>query len=79
MEEYPQLLVNVKVAERDGWDQKPEIIAYIKDVESNKVFSTIDSGTNGLDSTGALSFTDLNICAKSATADSVSCSITTLY
>lgn len=55
------------------------LVAYIKDVESNKVFSTIDSGTNGLDSTGALSFTDLNICAKSATADSVSCSITTLY
>jgi hypothetical protein len=55
------------------------LVAYIKDVESNKVFSTIDSGTKGLDSTGSLNFTDLNICAKSATGDNVSCSITTLY
>ncbi|MHB9036862.1 MAG: phosphoglucosamine mutase [Armatimonadota bacterium] len=33
MEEFPQLLVNLKVAERDGWDSKPEIIAAIKDAE----------------------------------------------
>ncbi|MCE5314054.1 MAG: phosphoglucosamine mutase [Armatimonadota bacterium] len=33
MEEFPQLLVNVKVAERDGWDSKPGIIAAIKDAE----------------------------------------------
>lgn len=55
------------------------LVAYIKSVSDNKVFSTIDSGSKGLDSTGSLSFSDLNICAKSATADSVSCSITTLY
>jgi len=34
MEEFPQLLVNVKVAERDGWEAKPEIIAAIKDAEA---------------------------------------------
>jgi len=55
------------------------LVAYIKSVSDNKVFSTIDSGSKGLDSTGSLSFSDLNICAKSATADSVNCSITTLY
>lgn len=33
MEEFPQLLVSVRVAERDGWDRKPEIISAIEDVE----------------------------------------------
>jgi len=33
MEEFPQLLINVKVAERDGWDKKPEILSAIRDVE----------------------------------------------
>ena len=33
MQEFPQLLVNVKVAERDGWDAKHEILSAIKDVE----------------------------------------------
>jgi len=33
MEEFPQLLVSVRVAERDGWDTKPEIISAIEDVE----------------------------------------------
>ncbi len=33
MQEFPQLLKNVKVAQRDGWDKKPEIIAAIKDAE----------------------------------------------
>ena len=55
------------------------LVAYIKSVFDNKVFSTIDSGSKGLASNGNLNFTNLNICAKSATADSVNCSITTLY
>lgn len=33
MQEFPQLLVNVQVAERDGWDNKPEILSAIKDAE----------------------------------------------
>lgn len=33
MEEFPQLLVNVKVAERDGWDRSPVIAAAIEDAE----------------------------------------------
>ncbi len=33
MEEFPQLLVSVRVAERDGWDTKPEIVSAIEDVE----------------------------------------------
>ncbi|MCE5199847.1 MAG: phosphoglucosamine mutase [Armatimonadota bacterium] len=33
MTDFPQLLVNVKVAERDGWDEKPEIMAAIADAE----------------------------------------------
>ena len=33
MQEFPQILVNVKVAERDGWDTKPAITSAIKDVE----------------------------------------------
>ena len=58
---------------------KVALVAYIKSVSDNKVFSTIDSGSKGLASNGNLNFTNLNICAKSATADSVNCSITTLY
>ncbi len=34
MQDFPQLLVNVKVAERDGWDSKPEIINAIKEAEA---------------------------------------------
>lgn len=34
MEEFPQLLVNVRVADRQGWETKPEIIAAIRDVEA---------------------------------------------
>jgi phosphoglucosamine mutase len=33
MEEFPQLLVSLKVAERDGWDSEPAIISAIKDAE----------------------------------------------
>ena len=33
MEEFPQVLMNVKVRERDGWDQEPEILAAIKSAE----------------------------------------------
>jgi len=33
MQEFPQLLKNVKVAQRDGWDTRPEIMAAIKDAE----------------------------------------------
>ncbi len=33
MEEFPQLLVNVRVAQRDGWDTNPEISSAIRDVE----------------------------------------------
>ena len=56
------------------------LVAYIKDIELNKVFSTVDSGTKGLDSTGNLNFTDLNICAKDAATGgngSISCTIDT--
>ena len=34
MEEFPQLLVNVKVRTRDGWDQDRQILSSIRDVES---------------------------------------------
>lgn len=34
MEEYPQLLVNVPVKEREGWDQIPELTNAIADVEA---------------------------------------------
>ena len=34
MEEYPQLLVNVKVRTRDGWDQDKEILSAIRDAEA---------------------------------------------
>ncbi|MFQ3548872.1 MAG: phosphoglucosamine mutase, partial [Armatimonadota bacterium] len=33
MEEFPQLLVNIPVKERDGWDEKEEIISAIRKVE----------------------------------------------
>lgn len=33
MEEFPQLLVNVRVAERDGWDRREDIASAIRDVE----------------------------------------------
>jgi phosphoglucosamine mutase len=33
MHEFPQLLVNVKVSRRDGWDQEPEICRAIAEVE----------------------------------------------
>jgi phosphoglucosamine mutase len=33
MEELPQILVNVRVRERDGWDRRPEIAAAIRDAE----------------------------------------------
>ena len=33
MEELPQLLVNVKVSKRDGWDRDPDIISSISDAE----------------------------------------------
>lgn len=33
MQEFPQLLVNVRVAERDGWDTNASIMASIGDVE----------------------------------------------
>ena len=33
MQEFPQLLVNVKVTQRDGWDEKPQILSAIKYVE----------------------------------------------
>jgi phosphoglucosamine mutase len=33
MDEYPQLLVNVRVARREGWDSKPEILSAIRCAE----------------------------------------------
>lgn len=33
MQEFPQLLVNIKVLERDGWERKPGILASIKNAE----------------------------------------------
>ncbi|MDH7602620.1 MAG: phosphoglucosamine mutase [Armatimonadota bacterium] len=33
MEEFPQILVNVKVQKKDGWDTDPEIAAAIKNAE----------------------------------------------
>lgn len=33
MEEFPQLLINVKVARRDGWDRESSILSAICDVE----------------------------------------------
>ncbi len=33
MHEFPQLLVNVKVSRRDGWDEEPEICRAIAEVE----------------------------------------------
>lgn len=33
MEEFPQLLINVKVAKRDGWEKEPAIISAIKSAE----------------------------------------------
>ncbi|MEN6371882.1 MAG: phosphoglucosamine mutase [Armatimonadota bacterium] len=33
MEEFPQLLVNVRVKDRDGWDKRPEIVAAIAEAE----------------------------------------------
>lgn len=34
MQEFPQLLINVPIARRDGWDRVPEIQTAIQDVES---------------------------------------------
>lgn len=34
MQDYPQLLVNVRVAQRDGWDENPQILSSIRDVEA---------------------------------------------
>lgn len=34
MQEFPQLLVNVKVLKRDAWDEQPEICAAIKEADS---------------------------------------------
>ncbi|MEN6521807.1 MAG: phosphoglucosamine mutase [Armatimonadota bacterium] len=33
MEEFPQLLVNVRVKDRNGWDKKPEIVSAITEAE----------------------------------------------
>jgi phosphoglucosamine mutase len=33
MEEFPQILINVPVKERDGWDSRPEIMSAIADAE----------------------------------------------
>ena len=56
------------------------LVAYIKDVSGNKVFSAeLGGGYAKLDSSWNVTSSDFNICAKSATADSVNCSITTLY
>lgn len=57
------------------------LVAYIKDVETNKVFSAeLGGGAVTLDSTGNLSASDLNICAKDAATggnSSISCTIDT--
>ncbi len=34
MKEFPQLLVNVRVKQRDGWDKRPQIAKAISDAES---------------------------------------------
>ena len=39
MREFPQLLVNVKVLERDGWESKPRIAAAIR-----RAVQTLGSG-----------------------------------
>lgn len=33
MEKYPQIMVNVQVKSKDGWDQNPEILERIREVE----------------------------------------------
>jgi hypothetical protein len=50
------------------------LVAYIKDVASNTIFGAEDGGgVVTLDSAGNLSHSDLSICARDATGDSVSC------
>ena len=34
MEEFPQLLVNVQVGRRDGWEQEPGIVSAIREAET---------------------------------------------
>ena len=57
------------------------LVAYIKDIESNKVFSAeLGGGAVTLDSVGNLSAPNLNICAKDAASGgngSISCTIDT--